>query len=414
MDDDFYDICSSKMGSLPFDGSYVNHRHTALLVDIIRSTASAGQTTTINDESNPASTSRRSPSTALQQRQAQVLNTRKLLFTSSLRSPTSMGIHAFAARPSNTYMSTTFLRTGMMLLLLPSSSCLSLAYGSLSGTMLSNCSLSVEVFKVNEKTKKAPAKNTVKKRKLAADEVMMKTWAARQIPSTAVVLLPLIGVRHYQDHTSTELQVATTSRPLREVVAEVPIHVGYGHDLQAPPYGPMNPVFTADPDAYNPQGHQQVPAETFGLPLAFPHDATLRALREGTSAGADIDHEIFTVQHQMKLYQCFDRSPIVKRKVMEEHPELAKYLADNPATAAVITKNTSKKHKRAADEAQADADAELDPPKPRTFSPSMKSVVRGSLVEGMRWVSEEWWGIFLDEVNHNVGCIGKDEYGEIL
>ncbi|KAF2995233.1 hypothetical protein E8E13_002551 [Curvularia kusanoi] len=53
--------------------------------------------------------------------------------------------------------------------------------------------------------------------------------------------------------------------------------------------------------------------------------------------------------------------PVVKKKVMEEHPELAKHLASNPATAAVITKNTSKKRKRAADEAQADADAELDP-----------------------------------------------------
>ncbi|KAF2999409.1 hypothetical protein E8E13_007031 [Curvularia kusanoi] len=50
------------------------------------------------------------------------------------------------------------------------------------------------------------------------------------------------------------------------------VHVGHGHDFQAPPYGPMNPVFTDDPNAYNPQGHQQVPAETFGLPLAFPHD----------------------------------------------------------------------------------------------------------------------------------------------
>lgn len=57
--------------------------------------------------------------------------------------------------------------------------------------------------------------------------------------------------------------------------------------------------------------------------------------------------------------------PVVKKKVMEEHPELAKYLAGSPATAAAPTaKITSKKRKRAADEPQADADAELDPKVP--------------------------------------------------
>jgi hypothetical protein len=56
--------------------------------------------------------------------------------------------------------------------------------------------------------------------------------------------------------------------------------------------------------------------------------------------------------------------PPVKRKVMEEHPELAKYLigtASTTATAATATKAAGKKRKAVDAEAEADADAELDP-----------------------------------------------------
>ena len=52
--------------------------------------------------------------------------------------------------------------------------------------------------------------------------------------------------------------------------------------------------------------------------------------------------------------------PPVKRKVMEEHPELAKYLTGTASTANAATPTKAAGKKRKAANADADADTELD------------------------------------------------------